>query len=841
VALADGDEQLELLRELGQRYRKLAVHWAAARAALRLLALRPDDTRALEELASIYAETDEGERLRGVLEALYEGARDEAERHERLLALALCALHYEDDLEQAVALVTRVVTPVREGRELREVALSTLQRALGLLRGKAPRSAYTVMVELARSSSPARSRALLEEALLLAEHELLDPGAAFETALEGTAAHPDHEPFTAALARFAPTLSRIEIWVDSLEAAADRTASAERQAELLVRAGELCEHELSDGARACVLLDRAYRAVPSHPIEELALAAARRLYAQDLRAGKLAYDRLRDTLHVRAKFGAQVERAHALITLSRLADEVYLSRDDANRYVDAARSALASADDAQPEQRELLLTRLDERVTQMAQLSESAKPVSRAPAPSRKGFSDVEGLSLHGLQSAGPTHRPGGFSISPTVRPGGRSLVPSFEPRLPLASLSPIDIRGQAVAVAGASSAAAAEPATETSSSGELASSAHVSAIDSLDTLLGAVASGQSAALDPLARQLQTDPQGAAGLCATLLAQIRGRMLSVVALRGLRIASAAASEHALWRTCSQALAFVEPQLRPPTGARRRDAQGARAEAALAAARESEEEQAFALLAMLVEAAAPLFRRSIASLIRSKEAPEPLREAPYAQLLSELGQIFGSRLDAYLAPSSEDRVSLWSVQPPLIVIGDRTARDAAGLRFRLARAFECARPEHALLATLTREDGEALLRALPAAFGPAAAQGGPKISREGAALVAELWRTMPSAAQRNLTRMLSELERPLSFAEMVTELRLRSARVALFATRELDVALAQLGRDIDAGSGSAPLEPRSEGDFNRALRDDVLVRELLGYALGDAYLGSLQDP
>jgi hypothetical protein len=832
IALADPQEQPELLRQLGARLRRMGVHWAEARAYLRLLSLEPDDASALGELAKIYARTNEAVRLRTVLEALHDGARTEEAQRERLFELALCALHFEADSERGAELVTLAVSPRREGRELHEVPVEALRRGIGLLRAAAPQRAFTLLRELAERASIPRARALLEEALVLAECELQDRALALEAAIQGTLSHPEHEPLVAALGRLARSLSRIDSWVDTLEAAAERTANPERQATLLVRAAELSERELNDGPRACALLDRAYRATPSDAIEQLALEGARTLFARDLRAGKLAYDRLRDTLHVRAKFGGATARARALVTLSRLADEIYFTREDAVRYAEAARATLASADDTSQEERASVLDALNQRLSTLA-LSEPAKPAHRGPSTVRRSFAESEAPLFKTVQVA-PTLRPSG-SLSPPqgVRPVVRSLLPNLEVGSPLVALAPVDIRSHG----GVAATAVASPheSAETSSVHEI-EPAIEAGVDSLDALLLAVASGQTSALAALADHLQADQAAARSACSALLQAVRARPLSVCSLRGLRLASSAASEHGLWRTASQALAYVEPHLRPPVGVRRRDAQGARAEAALNAARQSQNERAFELLAMLVEAAAPLFRRNLAAVLRTKGAPEPLREAPYAQLLTELGLLFGARHEAYAAASGEDRVGLVSAHPASIVIGDRTPRDAASLRFRLARAFECARAENVLLAILPPAEAEALFVAVRAAFGPAEDQGA-QVPREAAAVAADLWRTMPSNAQRKLTRMLSELDVPLSFESLHDDVKLLSARVALVATRELDVALAQLGLDIDGGS--APQE-RSEGGFNRSLAHHALTRELVTYALSDSYLLSLND-
>lgn len=823
VALAAPDEQPARLRELAAHHHEQGTRWAEARALLRLLALVPDDREALVGLARSYAFTREVELLRAVLESLHDSARNEEEARERLFELALAALYLEHDPERGASLVARAVAPKREGRELYEVSVETLRRGVGLLRAADPERAFKLLLELAGDASIVRSRELLEEALMLAEHELGDPVRALDAAVQGTLAHPEHAPLVMALGRLAQALARIETWVDALEAGAEHTANPERQAEFLVLAAELAEHELSDAARASVLLDRAYRATPTDAIEALAVAAAGRLVERDLRAGKLAFDRLRDTLHVRAKFGAPIARARALLTLSRLAVDVYLAHEDAARYLDAARTALAASEDAAPDERARTLEDIEQRAAALAQ--PEGKP-TRASAP-RRSVSETEAPLLRALHGA-PTFRPDASSTPPlhTARPAARSLIPTLEPTPPLSALAPIEIRAHAVTAIPSGSAQAEVSALATP----------VVAAEGLDTLVDDVAAGRVEALAELAERAQADARAARALSGELLARVRDGALHVCALRGLRSASAAANEHALWRTCSQALAFLEPTLRPPSNARRRDVHGASFDAALRAARASEQAPPHALFATLVEAAAPLFRKNHPAFPRGKE-PEPLSEAPYGPLLHELGQLFAVEHAAYLVPSGEDRVGLFSVQPVCIAIGDRTPRDSASLRFRLARAFECARPEHVLLATLGVAELEALFAALFAAFSPADSARA-QVSREVAGLAADLWRTMPSAAQRKLPSLLAELHEPLTPARWVEDLRVTSARAALCATRELEVALHQLGRD---GDPSTVLSERSESAFDLALEGERLVRELVAYALSEPYLRALRDP
>lgn len=820
IAHATPEEQPELLRSLAALWRERDVGWAEARAHLRLLALRPDDRRALERLVAIYAQTGEAARLEAVLALSFDLSATEQVRRERLFERAQCAARLSGDRALAASLIGQALAPTRADGEPQVVPTDVLRRGIGLLCSLDPERAIALLLELAENASPERSRDLVEEALVLAEHTLGLPAQALRAAVDGTLRHPDHEPFLLALDRLARAQGTVEQLASTLESAADRCRDPERQAELFRRAATIDEDDLHDLERACLSLDQAYRATPTRAIEDLLIAAAGRLFEKDARAGKLAYDRLRDTLHVRAKFGPPLSRARALVTLSRLALDVYLTHEDGERYAQAAETILASAHDVPRELRNDLRDELDALQTRLSQ--ESMRVTLQSPVihtGTVVGFDEVSA----GTHSA-PTLRPTRTSApAVTVRP--------LEQAPALSSLPAVEIRTSMPTAAAVTLIPEAGPRAQQDESTVIIARAEP---EDLGALVDAVVRGDSAALLVMSELLGRDRERAPDLCSRLLAEARRAGFSVCALRGLRVASAGANAHALWRTSSQALAFFDPPLRPPPNTRRRDTQGQRAMVALRAARATVHGDALSLLAQLVEAAAPLFRDSRA---KSTRALTPLKDPPYGQLLSELAQLFEMRLEAYPAQTGEDRVSLFSAQPANIAIGSRVPKDSVALRFRLSRAFEYARPENLLLVTLTSIQAETLFAAVRAAFAPANAQQD-KVSREAAALAAELWRTMPSPAQRTVAKLLAQLPSPLDYQALCRDTHLRAARVALFMTRELDVALTQLGMDGDPEHARIGV---SEGELDRAMREEPLVRDLMAYAFSDPYLDAVLDP
>ena len=171
------------------------------------------------------------------------------------------------------------------------------------------------------------------------------------------------------------------------------------------------------------------------------------------------------------------------------------------------------------------------------------------------------------------------------------------------------------------------------------------------------------------------------------------------------------------------------------------------------------------------------------------------------------------------------------QTPAIVIGAGTPSEPLALRFRLARLLEHARPGSALLATLPAEAAEVLLAAVKAAFGPTAGNDAP-VPREAASMAAELWRTMPSGTQRQVSNLFRVIPETPSYAHMLACVEQRSVRVGLIAAGAVDIALSELKVD------RMPAQPsiaRDEVEFDRACSQDPALQALLRFALSDSYL------
>ncbi|MFT3922361.1 MAG: hypothetical protein QM778_07500 [Myxococcales bacterium] len=352
------------------------------------------------------------------------------------------------------------------------------------------------------------------------------------------------------------------------------------------------------------------------------------------------------------------------------------------------------------------------------------------------------------------------------------------------------------------------------------------------DRLLGALLAGDTDALGSLLASPPANPTHSDALCAALLAKVRttGRT-NVPVLRALRLLGS--NYPALVAVCGEAIAFFDPPASTtPEATPPQHHEASFAETLLAARDDGELAPTFTLLAHVAQGAAPLFRRTLSSYgVSASDFIGRSEESSFARPLQEVAARFGVEHDVYLRHTGEDRLTLVPTNPSAILIGDGTTEDPAVLRYRFARMFECARPGSSLIATLAPESAQNLMSAVRAAFGPADSKG-PPVAREAAALAAELWRTMPSSTQRQVSNLFRVLASLPALPELIQHLSLRAARVGLVLGNSLDVALAQFGKDWDADS--RPIQPTAQ-DLDQALRERPAVRGLVAFALSENHL------
>jgi hypothetical protein len=382
VARAKGDSRRAELRRLAHLCRAQGARTAELRVYLRLLAVEPDDSEALDRLSVIYAETRELERLGSVLTLRLNAAQERAQRREHLLSLALVALETAAEPGSVQELVRAALAPDGDAEDARDVPLAELRRGIGLLLASpTPRAAFDLLLELSEDATPVRSRQLIEEAVHLAEQDLHDSELALRAATLGLESHPFHIPFLLHFERLALELTDVatarEVYRHLADAALGmhgRRAVLYRASRFLERAGAL-EDALATAEEAFMLLPSegavlaalaryaratgAYqglvRALVALAAEPMASARRGELLS---RAGGLCEDELKDLaraslLYVQAFEATRAEEHEriATATVTRLAgDDPEAARELTRSLRDAltnkAKAAPAEADRA---------------------------------------------------------------------------------------------------------------------------------------------------------------------------------------------------------------------------------------------------------------------------------------------------------------------------------------------------------------------------------------------------------------------------------------------------------------------------------------------------------------
>ncbi len=872
VARARGDERRAELRRLAHLCRAQNARAAEARVYLRLLSIEPSDGEALERLGAIYAETRELERLTAVLTLRLNLARTLDERRDRLLTLALASLELLSDPSAAQDLVRAALAPERRGDLLIDVPHTDLKRGVGLLLASSePRAALDLLLELSAEATPARSRELLEEALHVAEHYLHDNELALRAATLGLESHPFHAPFLlhferlalelrdvatgrevyrhlaeaalgkhgrrailyraarfleragalsdalemaeqafllapsegailASLTRYAHATNQYEGLVHALVKLAEEPLARVHKAELYTRAALLCEEQLKNVAEAARMYVQAYEVGLDEIHEREALRALGEYAKEDGDAARRLCAGLRDRLTLKAREAQRSqERVAALLTLAELALEIEHNVDDATSYAHAAKQLLDTpGPDFEP-------SRLPEARDRLMQIN--------ARLPQRK---DTRPQGLRGPSERPPAEkiaiprwsdprrslsRP---SVRETLRPMGMTappadLTPQLEP-----------VRRSLRVEAGAAALSAEE-----------------------EGALDALCRGDADALTQLAENVSPSIEHNAKLCEALLVRARKHPLRFSCVRGLHLLSERAHRKDVRAVSSELLAHVDPSISFARKGRVPDPQDEATRTALVEAREDGAlAPLFTVLAHLFLGGAPLFRRPLGNYgVGASDFIATRDDNAFSEALRDVASVLGVEYEAYLAPSGRDTIGVVPTYPPSLIIGDGTAQAPIALRFRLGLAFEEARPSSVLLATLPREGMVNLLAAVEAAFGAAGAQ--TSIAREAASLASELWRTLPSATQKQIGNILrAPGSLPLSYAPLREQLRLRAARVGLITAGALNVALDALELDAD---GALPRVPITESAFELALREHPLLANLVAFALSDTYL------
>jgi hypothetical protein len=331
------------------------------------------------------------------------------------------------------------------------------------------------------------------------------------------------------------------------------------------------------------------------------------------------------------------------------------------------------------------------------------------------------------------------------------------------------------------------------------------------------------------ARALADDPATGAEAAALFRAALVIDPCRSSALEGLARVAAHAGAQVEATIAQGVLAVLDP--------RRRAARALAVDAAaLADARDALlRDPAYAiarrLLAAIWESALPLFRVALPQLgLLGTDRVGPHSATPV-----------GRALAAALAASAEAEVTVYAsrapgvlaapvrTHPPAVVVGAAAPDDEPSLCFLLGRALELARPDHVLIATLDEPKGRTLVAAVRAAFGPA---DGAPVSREAAALAAELWHTIPARRQRDIRELVLQAEGTFDYDALRVSIHGGAARAGLLASGDVAASIRAL---CLVEPELATLRIEDQRSFVEAVGRSSALAALLRFAWSDAFV------
>lgn len=349
---------------------------------------------------------------------------------------------------------------------------------------------------------------------------------------------------------------------------------------------------------------------------------------------------------------------------------------------------------------------------------------------------------------------------------------------------------------------------------------------------LGRAASGDEQAIAEMLESVGDDAARAQTRAHDLLGQLEGQSITVATVRALHKLAVLGGMRAVSQVSTELLAHVDSSVTAAQGARELDPGEPALRRALEAARaQGDWESCFSMMRLAWEGAAPLFKRTLQSVGASANDWLSGRENnAHSAALGQTLHLLAAQTDVYWRHTGQDRVQAVCTQPPTVLLGDGVPPDGDALRFRFGAAFELCQPDTVLLATLPPEVARTLLAAIRAAFGPTDATS--PVPREAAAQAAELWRTMPSALQREVSSLFRVAQQPLDYETMQKRVTARAARVGLISSGRLDVTLACLGTDLAPGDTPVATEAAT---FDEQAAAPGLLSDTLHFALSEPYL------
>lgn len=241
------------------------------------------------------------------------------------------------------------------------------------------------------------------------------------------------------------------------------------------------------------------------------------------------------------------------------------------------------------------------------------------------------------------------------------------------------------------------------------------------------------------------------------------------------------------------------------------------------------------LRMVWEHAAPLFKKQLGDYgARPTDRLPPLAQTPVSRAWRRVSLVLGdTQTQLYRNELGGGALTLARTVPPSIVVPEITESNELELAFRIARLLVLARAPYVLLTTSSPDEGAAILDALFAAFGPT--HDGERPSREALTLAGELWKAIPTRAQRELRDALGAAG-PIEHATYVRSALATSARVALLTIGDPGIALRGLAAD-DPNAASVSSK-NDKTDWGAFVALSPSAQALIRFAFSEMYLTAL---
>jgi hypothetical protein len=243
---------------------------------------------------------------------------------------------------------------------------------------------------------------------------------------------------------------------------------------------------------------------------------------------------------------------------------------------------------------------------------------------------------------------------------------------------------------------------------------------------------------------------------------------------------------------------------------------------------------FAILELLTENL-PMYRQTLGQVgVLGTDRVAVHGHAPLSRALAHVVPLLpgAEPPPVFVSPRPDALPEVLRSAPPSVLMPVDWSRNEAELRFAIARTAELARSRGVLLGSLSEEDAATLFDAVRAAFGPA---DGSRVEKAAAQLAADLWRSLPVRAQRDLRELVAQAAEGWDAAQVRTALFSVATRAGLVAAGDVRSAVTGLFRCRSRGEIRFP-DPRS---WRTRCAGDPEFADLVRVALSDDFLAAVR--